>query len=117
MLKRLSIITIIILFAVIFSIFLGVLLIHYSGTAAPIHGFLESHTIQFAIWRYMAFFLVIYFWPQIIKGLGKLRKWHPRVIVKLIRFRWKMVGFFVLFELLFVYNLFGKTVGFIVHFL
>lgn len=114
MFKKITAISGLAIATLLIGLLLGLLLIYYHDSAVGLQHFLQIHVWQFVAWRYLVFFLVIYFWRSIICWLGRLRKWHPRVMVKLIRLRWQVLAFFVLFELLFVYNLFGKSIGFIV---
>ena len=60
--------------------------------------------IKFAIWRYALLFLVFYFWKEIIKCIGAKQKWHRRVIIKLIKMRWRLIVFFICFEVFIVYG-------------
>lgn len=66
------------------------------------------HQGLFRIWRYVVYGLIILFWPNLIKAIGKKRHWQKEVIEYLSHQRIKLFVLFLIIELLFFYNLLGR---------
>ena len=83
---------------------------HFLLSAAPSGGiaaFAKQHTRWLMLWRYSCYAVIITLWPYFIAFLGRSQGWTKQVIFYLQHQRLKLLGFFIIIELLFFVNVVG----------
>lgn len=83
---------------------IGLTALHLSGSAAHIHAFLQNKWWVFAIWRYSLLAVLLWQWPRICRWFGKKKQLSDEAIQGLIKRRWLVLVFIVLFEIVVVYG-------------
>ena len=111
MFKKLFVVLIIVIFGATVLFFLGAFLMSHTASNSVISNFLQNYKVEFAIWRYSLFILLMIFWRPLIIWWGCNRNWPKRHIINVLQLRTKVVIFFLLFELVFVLNGLGWFLG------
>lgn len=96
------------------AIFIGVCLLTGIGHLVLQHSSVKDsmqvvspYFMGFLALRYTLYVLCVVFWPKIIFFIGVARKWHPEFTGYLAQQRVKVLVFFILIEVLFVFNILG----------
>jgi hypothetical protein len=87
-------------------LFFGHVFLEHSSASHVSQALLRYHWV-FVLWRYGLYAFVLAIWPYFIEFVGIRQKWQPQAIVYLSNQRLKLLGFFVIIEVFFVYNLVG----------
>ena len=90
------------------SISVGLFLMQHGTAATTLSQSLKTHQIPLAVFRYALIGLFIGFWPRGIQALGQRNGWDEAFIQNLSNKRLYLCGFFILFELIVVYNVIGR---------
>lgn len=105
MFKHLSL-TIILTFLGTIGLFLsGSFLLQHHNANKTLATFLQANDLSFMCWRYALMGLSLIFWSKIIRIIGRWKHWDEEIVSFLIKSRWYLFGFFVLFELLIAHHL------------
>ena len=88
---------------------LGHLLLEYNPVRESLQT-LTTHYWSFALFRYILYGLVVVFWPKIIRKIGIKKQWNEGIIQVLSQQRIKVLSFFILIEIFFVYNLISRII-------
>ncbi len=97
--------TLFIVLSVLFcTVIIGLFLVNHAPAINLFSAFLQQYSSTFCIWRYTILALLILFWPIFIRALGKWQQWPFSTIHLLIRLRWRMAVFLLVFELLITAN-------------
>ena len=107
MFKKFILIFIVVIVGVFVLFFLGSFLMNHATSNLTLSGFLKNYKIEFAIWRYSMFVLLMVFWRPLIIYWGRNRSWPKRHIINVLHLRMNIIILFVLFELIFVFNIIG----------
>ncbi|MBX9705202.1 MAG: hypothetical protein K5Q00_03020 [Gammaproteobacteria bacterium] len=97
------------LIACIALLSVGHLLLEYSSLEQGLQT-ITTHYWHFALFRYVIYGLIVFFWPPIVKKIGLKRHWPEDIIQLFSRQRLKLLSLFILIEIFFVYNLIGHMV-------
>lgn len=71
----------------------------------------QTHRWLLLLWRYGLYAVCILLWPYFIKFVGLRQKWPPETIAYFSQQRLKLLGFFIIIEVFFVYNLVGHLIA------
>jgi len=102
MLKRLFYSLIITIFSLVVALGLGVFLLNHTASQGSIQVFLHSHVLELAMFRWVIYLVLLFFWQPFIRGCSHLISWHPEMIEMLIQLRWKVFCFFAIFDVFFI---------------
>lgn len=113
MFKRLSLMLIVTFFGVMGLFLGGSFLLQHHASNETLTKFLQLHLLGFIFWRYCLIGLLLIFWPQLINAIGTRKRWDKDTLVYLMKSRWYLLGFIVLFELLIAHNLLAAFIKWI----
>lgn len=72
---------------------------------------IAKHSLLFMFPRYGLYIAALILWPMLIEWIGTRQNWQAQTIVYLSNQRIKVFCFFVIIEVLFVYNLIGHLIA------
>lgn len=91
-------------------LFLSHILLQNNSSNQFLQG-IKQHQLILTFWRFSLYILAILFWPVFIKIIGKRQHWPDKLVYQLSHQRTKLLIFFVIIEIFFIYNLIGYLLG------